>query len=253
MQANVNPFVMYNRLVGSVSSSSSAFVDVLQATFNLTGALTATTALGTTALVLAPPIGVAIACVGTVAFKVFSLVKDNDDFKEVLEDILFVMKQLERIDPCPTTLPQTESCQFVSRHFMVILDILKLFVRLPQTIRIKSLTPSQFTSQLIRELTLLNTGLTIMLLDAKSREPVEALAVMRGEEMTDSNKKGGGMNLNDPIIIEQATRLLRETDIRTDEIIRQNMTQGGRKTRKTRKTRNNRRKKNRRTRRNKRR
>lgn len=235
-----NPFSVYNRMVASISSASGPLIDSIQAVFNVTGALTATTALGTTALALAPPIGVAVACLGAVAYRVYALVRDNEEFKEIMDDLLFVMQKIETVNPCPFVESETDTCRYVKRHLIQMTEILNLFLRLPEKTRIKTLTPAQFTNQLLREFTLMNAGLSVILLEAKFQTPVDAIAV---QEVTGEKSGGGAINYNDPAFAEQVNKLMSQINKNTDDIVIQNAvaTEGGRRTR------HNKRRKNRRT------
>jgi hypothetical protein len=238
-----NPFVVYNRIFGQFSTASSAIVDSLQAVFNVTGALTATTALGTTALAIAPPIGVAIACLGTVAFKVYTLVKDNKEFKEILDDLSFVMQKLNKVNPCPSIENQNDTCLYVKRHLIRITEILNLFLvhRESKTERIRStLAPGTYTNQILREFTLLNAGLSVILLEAKFHTPVDAVAVVEETE-TEKFLGGGAINYDDPAFVEQVNNLMREINKDTEEIIRQNVSSGGRRRTRQRRSRKNKR------------
>jgi hypothetical protein len=239
-----NPFEIYRKFVKSVTPLSFAAVDFFQATFNVTGALTATTAIGgATAAAIVPPIGVAIVCLGTVALKVHSLVSENDDFKEILYDIHFVLEALKRVNPCTGgEQEQDENCKYVSRHLLSMTEILDLFLKLEtsETRRIITFTPVQFTEQLLREFTLLNAGLTVLLLDFKFQQPVEAIAVLEAEN---EQKLGGGgeLNLDDPELDEQVSKWLGKMSSEVDEIIVQNNNKsGGRRTRQRRSRKNKR-------------
>ena len=229
-----NPFQMYERFFdSSVSMNSLAFgVDFAQFSFNTAAAFTATTAATLSALAIAPPIGVAIACLGTIACRVYTVIQANKEFVEILNDISFILNELSSVNPCQKSEKQSRSCDYVARHILSIAIILELFLKSESNSKFLTFTPVSYTGQLLREFTLLNAGLTIMLLEAKLQQPVETEA--------EFVSGGGPLNLDNPEFKKQVGQLLDRINTDVDDIITDSSSGSGKGGTKNKRNKNNR-------------
>ena len=228
---DINPFKRYEKFLEK-SQAQNAFVDTMQLSFNATAAVIAVLSLTSSV----PAIGVALACLGTVCCKIFSLFKDNNEFRLLLIEIDFILKTLEEVNPCPENsvgLPvlQTRPCIYVSQHLQNITTILLNYGKKLEQ-RITSITPASYINEIVKELSLMNAGLTLILLDAKLQGEKVAVAapqatVVGEEEVVFDNKNnisygGGPLDLDNDVLQVEVVNALKQLTQEVKQIVRDN-------------------------------